>query len=405
MKKAALLIIILLMASCFTFADDFLRVPYPMTMRQQGMGDAFTAVADDYYLLFTNPAGLGQKKNLEVEEDGGIVQIPPLNIQAGIQLDTVENILKLQNLAGEIGQSGENQIASALDALGSLNRSNMGVMLEEIVLPFGYVGNRFGFNAFPVSVNINMSPVISLQPGIYIDVAAYTQFIIGFAPINFNLGGENNFHIGFAIKAMGLGLMETFIGMGEAVAWMENPMNALDFVTREISAGPGFGLNVGALWNLNNGLSFGVSVLDAPSVFFLMDIPSATVSISTSNMTFAYPNLRAGISYQLNLQRMFPGFPKWLLDNIIFALDMNNIIDPQYPLWTKPHAGVSFNLFCTRHFGWNFSGGINKGYLTFSTTVKLLIFRMSYAFYQDEGGIDVGDFPVGHHAISFNLRW
>ena len=80
--------VIRLIVGCFLFlcgawtgfSDPLVRVPYPMTVRQRGMGDAFTAVADDYYLLFTNPAGLTNDKNLKTKEGGKIVQLPLLNL-------------------------------------------------------------------------------------------------------------------------------------------------------------------------------------------------------------------------------------------------------------------------------------------------------------------------------------
>lgn len=406
MKKIIMILLLLISVGMFTFADELLRVPYPMTLRQRGMGDAFTAVSDDYYLMFTNPAGLGEKKNLEVKEDGGIVQVPPLNILAGASTDVVNSIPQIEQLIDSFSSSDtESQLTSVFDTMSLVNRSNIGVIAEELIIPFGYVGKNFGFNAFPTSIDVSLSPVISLQPHLYLNVAAYSQIMFGFSPINFDLAGEDNFHIGFGLKAMGVGLFEATVGIGEAISWMENESEALEFLSSNIYAGPGFGLNIGALWALDNGLRFGLSVSDAPSVFFLADLDSPTESVAFNKVTWGYPNLRAGVAYQLNLPRLISGFPEWFMDNILVAFDMNNIIDPRYGLWAKTHLGMSFNLIRTGIFGLNFSGGLNKGYLTFSSTVKLLIFEVSYCYYQDEAGIAAGDFPVGYHMVSLNMRW
>jgi hypothetical protein len=411
MKKIISIIVLIVIVAGAAWAEkgkELLRVPSPMTMRQRGMGDAFTAVADDFYLLYTNPAGLAEKKNLEVKEDGGIVQIPPLNLSLGVQQDVVTNYSAAKKLVDTLSEPSQDasSISTYLNAISSFNRMNIGFMVEEVILPFGYVGENFGFNFPPTSVDLNVKPVIGLQPEVYLNLSVYSQFIIGFSPIHFDLLGEDNFHIGFGIKGMGVGLFEGSADLGKMVTWMADQDQALDYVLDNTKVGPGLGLNVGALWTLDNGLRFGLSVLDAPSVFLLADFnPAGSVQFTTDSITFAYPNLKAGVAYNLQLQKFFPDFPEWLLDNIIFSLDFSNIVDPRYRFWAKTHLGMSFNLFRTKFFGWNFSTGLNKGYWTCSTSIKLLIFHLSYAFWQDEAGIGAGDFPVGKHIVSLNLRF
>ena len=56
------------------------------SFRAMGMGNAFTAVADDYSLLFYNPAGFGFKKS-------GEVQFSLVGVGLGIKFHNLQKIL------------------------------------------------------------------------------------------------------------------------------------------------------------------------------------------------------------------------------------------------------------------------------------------------------------------------
>ncbi|MFA5105117.1 MAG: hypothetical protein WC527_08085 [Candidatus Margulisiibacteriota bacterium] len=65
--KILLIITVLLMAGCPVFASQVMDpTDIGVGARPLGMGKAYTAIADDCSALFTNPAGLAQKKNIKV---------------------------------------------------------------------------------------------------------------------------------------------------------------------------------------------------------------------------------------------------------------------------------------------------------------------------------------------------
>ncbi|RKX78176.1 MAG: hypothetical protein DRP87_07100, partial [Spirochaetes bacterium] len=361
MKKLTMTILFLLTGISIAFSEGAIRVPYPMTLRQRGMGDAFTAVSDDYYLLFTNPAGLSQKKNLKVKETGGIVQLPLLNIGLGVQSDTLKAVREVQDLITELegvggdGEEGASTIITFIDLLGNLDRKNIGITIEEPIIPFGFVGNRFGFNFAPTMVSFNIKPIPGLAPEVYLDVEAYTQLILGFNPFRFDIFQKDDLNIGFAIKVVGLGMFEGTADFASAFNWMEDPSKAVDYLSDNVEAGVGIGLDFGILWKFRGGINVGVSVLDAPTYFWLIDYDPFTQSPSLYNK-FAFPNLRTGISYNLKLENLWKGKPPWLLENLVIAFDITNWLDPQYRIRTKTHLGATVNILSTSALGFNVSG-------------------------------------------------
>ena len=405
MKRFVITILLVSLSAGLSFSQDMMRIPYPMTMRQRGMGDAFTAVADDFYLLFTNPAGLAKVKNLKTEKRNRLIQLPPLNLGIGVQNDLLQNMDTIpsifDNMDGGGGGGDSNPISEALDILGTLNRSNFGFTVEDPLLSFGFIGPRAGFNVAPFLLDVNMKPVAGLRPEIYLDITAYLQAIIGFAPFHFSLFGQNNLHVGFAVKAVAAGQFEGSAELVDFFTWMEDPSIALQFLQENMNTGVGVGLNVGSLLELQNGLSFGLAALDLPTVLVSPDLTGA----GGSSTRLAFPNIRTGVSYTVDWRRMGVPMPGFLLDNPVAAFDLANLVDPRVKIWAKTHMGVSVNVINLRVIALNVAAGLNKGYGTFSTTLKFFMLRLSYALWQDENGINVGDFPGWQHFVKLSLRW
>ncbi len=405
MKRFVIAILLATFSAGFSFSQDMMRIPYPMTMRQRGMGDAFTAVADDFYLLFTNPAGLSKVKNLKTEERNRLIQLPPLNLGIGVQNDLLQNMDTITSVFDSMDGGGDgdagNPISAALDILGALNRSNFGFVLEDPLLSFGFIGPRAGFNVAPFLLDVNMKPVAGLRPELYLDVNAYLQAIAGFAPFHFSLFGQNNLHVGFAVKAVAAGQFEGSAELVDIFSWMEDTSLALQFLQENMNTGVGVGLNLGSLLELQNGLSFGLAALDFPTVLVGLDLGG----VGGSGLQLAFPNIRTGVSYTVDWRRLGVPMPGFLLDNPVLAFDLANLVDTRMKVWAKTHLGLSVNVINLRFIALNMAAGLNKGYGTFSTTLKFFMLRLSYTLWQDENGIKVGDYPIWQHFVKLSLRW
>jgi len=400
MKKLTVTILILMFIGIPVFSADLIRIPYPMTMRQRGMGDAFTAVADDYYLLFTNPAGLAQVKNMRTELDNRIVQIPLVSLGVGVQNKVVRNIQDLADALNSTDTTDAEQIAGVLETLGNFNRENFGFMIEDPFLAWGVVDEHIGFNFAPFLLDVNMKPIVGLRPEMYLDISTYLQAIFGTCPLNIDLFKNSRLDIGFGFKGVGLFAFEGSAELVDFFDWSEDSSQALTWLTDNMDLGFGFGLNVGAILSLPWGLNVGLSLLDAPTLIFYPNFEGS----GELKTKFAFPNVRTGVSYSLDWQDINVNMPGWLLDNPIVAFDLTNLFDTSYKVWTKVHLGMSVNVINTKIFGLNAAAGLNKGYGTFSATARLFIVQLSYALWQDENGIKAGDYPVWQHLFSINLR-
>lgn len=400
MKKT--LILSLLLMSCLTiliFPDELVRVPYPMTMRQRGMGDAFTAVADDYYLLFTNPAGLTQFKT-QTEPDNYIIQIPFGSLGTGVQNKVVSNSLALMEALENFDSTDPEQLTGILDTLGNFNRENFGFMIEDPLLSFGMLNENIGFNIASFLLDANIKPVIGLSPEIYLDISASLQAIVGISPFSFELFEDSRLDIGFGVKGFVLSDFTGSIELIDIAQWGSSENAAADWFLDNMDTGFGIGLNAGAILSLPWGLNIGLSVLDAPSLIFYPDFRG----VEELQTRFAFPNIRTGVSYSLNRQAVIADWPTWLLNKPVFAFDLTNLFDPSYPGAARVHLGMNVDFINTEIFNLNTSVGLNKGYGTFSASARIFILYLHYALWQDEYGIEVGDYPVWQHLFSINVQ-
>jgi len=401
MKHLLFILLIIAALAGPAFSETWLRVPYPMTMRQRGMGDAFTAVADDFYLLFTNPAGLRKVKNMKTEELNAIIQLPLLDFGFGIQNDVIRTLKQMQGIMQGAGEDESTQFTAALDALALIDRTSIGFSIEDPFLASGFLKDTYGFNIAPFMFDVNLKPVAGMRPELYIDFSSYIQGAYGLAPIHLPLFSSWDLDIGFAIKVLALGQFEGAAELVDFFVWGEDQSVMIEYLQNNLDLGIGLGLNTGAILDMGMGIALGLAVNDLPTVFTMLNVQDKEERL----IKMAFPNMRAGISYSPDLRSWGINLPPWLLDNPVAAFDLTNLFDPRYKFWTKSHLGFSVNVIHTEPVSLNISAGLNKGYGTFSATLRAVVFHISYALWQDENGIKAGDYPVWQHIVKIALRW
>jgi hypothetical protein len=137
------------------------------SLRALGMGNAFTAVADDYSLLYYNPAGLARKPYNEVQ-----VTL----VGAGVSSKTLtimDDIKKASDTPGT-----DNDKAQAVsDALENYYGQSLGGKLQ--ALEMFWVRKGWGIGLIPIDLTIDMSVNRQLGPALDLNVKGDTSIAFG----------------------------------------------------------------------------------------------------------------------------------------------------------------------------------------------------------------------------------
>ncbi len=138
------------------------------SMRALGMGNAFTAVADDYSLIYYNPAGFANKKANEV-------QITLAGAGASTKtLKLVDDIKKSSNIQGTDAQKAE--------AISTVLEDYYGKALGGKVqaLEMFWIRKNWGISLLPADVSIDMTIDRQLGPSVDLNVKADTTLAYGY---------------------------------------------------------------------------------------------------------------------------------------------------------------------------------------------------------------------------------
>lgn len=138
------------------------------SIRALGMGNSFTAVADDYSLLFYNPAGLARKPYNEVQ-----ISL----IGAGVSAKTL-TIAKDINDASDTAGTDNDKAQAISDALSEYYGESLGGKIQ--ALEMFWVRKGWGFGFVPVDLDINMSVNRQLGPALDLNIVKDTYFAFGY---------------------------------------------------------------------------------------------------------------------------------------------------------------------------------------------------------------------------------
>ena len=171
------------------------------SIRAMGMGNAFTAVADDYSLLFYNPAGFGFKKN-------GEVQFSLLGIGLGN---------KITQLAKDISdaEKSSTQEADKINAISGVLDKYYGSPFSarmQIVELF-WVRPNWGFGLLPVDMTIDIGINKQIGPTLDLDLKKDSTFAFGYGQMI-----NEEMSVGGTIKAIHRGAVSQSIPVLELAA-------------------------------------------------------------------------------------------------------------------------------------------------------------------------------------------
>lgn len=141
--------------------------PYT-SFRAMGMGDAFTAVADDYSLIYYNPAGFAHKKNNEV-------QISLLGAGVSAKTQTLVNDMKT---ASDKKGTDQEKAQAISDVLEQYYGKALGGKVQ--ALEMFWIRKNWGISLIPVDLTIDMTIDRQLGPAIDLNVKGDTVLAYGY---------------------------------------------------------------------------------------------------------------------------------------------------------------------------------------------------------------------------------
>ncbi len=198
------------------------------SIRALGMGDAFTAVADDYSLIFYNPAGFAKKKSNEVQFTFAGAGISP-------------KTLTFANDITKASQTTGSDSAKAL-AISSVLEEYYGKSLGGKVqaLEMFWIRKNWGVALIPVDLVIDMTINRQLGPAIDLNVKADSILAYGY-------GTELNkfWSVGATAK------LTHRVAVEQSVSALELAADPNVLSTKRAKEGNNFDFDIGALWTPN----------------------------------------------------------------------------------------------------------------------------------------------------------
>ncbi len=346
--KKILLFTILLSFAFSGFARE--QTYYARSPRALLMGDAYTALADDGYTLFYNPAALARHRGLTMSI-------------MNMQLD-VTNPLEHDEILDTPNTDEPAEFAKQYLAV-------------PIHLGLGYVPGlkfgTFGLNGL-ASVNTNLEVLNAHHPLLDIDYRFDKGFATGFAvPIfgsrppagNRNPGAGNYGALGFGLKYISReGLQKRMPVFGTDILDIMNEQpETIDELKDAIGYGKGksWAYDLGFLYHAyasGTNLTVGLSAMDIGGTYF--DRVSGEEQIQPQPM-----HINAGIAFEQNFG----------LFNYTLSADFAPMNQP-IALANKIKLGARFGIPLIDLYM-----GLNGGYLSYGASLDLYMFKLYAGFY------------------------
>lgn len=195
------------------------------SLRALGMGNAFTAVADDYSLLFYNPAGLARKPYNEIQ-----VSLVGAGVSAKT-LTIMDDISKASDTTGT-----DNDKAQAVsDALEKYYGQSLGGKLQ--ALEMFWVRKGWGVALIPIDLTIDMSVNRQLGPALDLNIKGDSSFTFGY-------GSSIN-------REVDIGVTGTFlhrVAVEQSVSALELATNSDVLSDDRFKEGTKIDFDIGVMW-------------------------------------------------------------------------------------------------------------------------------------------------------------
>ena len=325
-------------------------------IRPLGMGDAFTAIADDKNAAFYNPSGLNSVKR------GRLEVLPVL----------VEYSQNSKEFVSDLGKIDENDVQGTMDVM----RKHIGKYQHVRALVFpNYTRHNLEIGAF-ASGKLNAEIHQPSYP--YLDVNG-----------GFDTGGVLALAKGFDHKQnrLQVGITGLYVqrrGVNRQYTAVDLTKNNYDFQD-DLKTGSSFGFNLGMIYTFNE-------VAWKPSVAL------AVQNVGDMDFGNSVGKVKQAVNFGVAFHKTIASMPA------VFALDYKDIagsLGDDKDKGKRLHVGAEirpFKMLALR-------GGLNQGYGTFGLELNLWVIQLSYARYTEEVGAYAGQKKDERHVFELIVGW
>lgn len=340
--------------------------------RALGMGNAFTAVADDNTAIFYNPAGLRQ---LEKGESNWF-------LKADVDPD-------IQDFYKDIDDASK-QTGSQTTAITNVLEKNYGKHFSARLPSLGWLWARpnWGLAVIPLDLSIDMAMHRSVGPAV--NLVAIQDTTVAFT-YNWNLYDSEKYgtvHLGVTSKAIYRLSVDQQVQAFEAA-------DGKVFDEKDANEGFTVDADVGALW-------IGPWKTWNPTGALVIR------NVGDYGYTSSFKLIGEGSGKPEKLHRRFDlgtslVMPDWWVWSSRLAMDIRDIGHPNWNLRKGFHFGVEFlwKVFSWWKGGWR--AGINQGYLTLGFTGEFGIFKLDLASYGEEIGVEGSNVENRRYMMTMSL--
>lgn len=332
-------------------------------VRAMGMGNAVTAVVDDRYALYNNPAGLNLFDG-HFEFSTSL----PFFINGNVK-DLIDFVMGHKENLGNPDKLDRSTIEASYKIDGVW--TTVGLSPEvSFMAPFMGAG---AYITFPPHLTYESGPLIpKLGMGGVSDFVMMAGTSRRFLR-TLSLGLSTKYVYRYYMEDKFLTYTET---KGMAKKLQSSTTSALTAFEELVKPTHGVGMDVGALYHFGL-FRVGVSIQDFPTI------------IGGELMT---PQFNIGTAYKIAPLMELP-----FIDDMTAAVDFRNLI-AYGNFFSKVHMGLE-----TRMKNADLRFGINQGYPTFGVGFSYFFMTLNYVYYTEELGAYPGQNPLSTHLVELHL--
>lgn len=363
-------------------------------IRPLGMGDAFTALADDQNLFFYNPAG-------STLRTGSLLTILELSATIGKDLldgkDFIEDNEDKMSKFDELTPTEQANLINEIDRTISKLNPSFGVGLPGTNYVSGPMGSGWHwgtglFGQVSGSFRLNADIVPSLDYDINAD---------GIIPINISKRFENVKHVPGKI---GVGANLKLINRAQIKEDRVSFLQLEDFSSPQLQRGSGYGADLGLIYQPNDRWSYGLTNMDFLGTKIDYDQVDAEKGFTMK------PKRSATIKPRWNIGAAWTPI-KITKSRLTLAADIKDFANADDKVffqdgfwadtaWTHVHLGAEYRWLCFR-----LRAGANQGYPTFGLGLDIPVLKLDYTYYSDELGRTAGTTKQTNHMLAIALRF
>lgn len=377
-SRFALAVVFFASLSALAASADTLQPFDFSSARDKAMGGPHAALADDFSVLLSNPAGLADvprqfsAADLAIQAIGPVFDIANLLV-SGASSTAITNFLAANNY----------KVYSGMDIQGPM--------------AFGFTGSGLGFGLFnKTGMTINVASASSIVATVEEDV-----LLTGGYAVRFDLGHNQELSAGATTKGFVRGDIVKSMGILEAVGLASNFSSIF---SSPFTLATGIGLDAGLRWAWDGKLAAGLVCHDVYSPAFVTTYSSAADFVNSNPGVSSYDTINRSLDFGLSWSPTL-GRLGQVIDSLVFALDYRDILDLTSLVPRNPILNVGLGVEARVLEIVTLRAGINDALPSAGIGLHLGVCTINLVAYGAELGLDPGDRPYYNLLVDFDFKY